>query len=287
MAVHGVGLDERTGLHYMVQDYVAGGTLRERLAFGGALTPAEAASVAGQVACALVALGRRGIVHRDVKPENILVTETGAAYLTDFGVAKAYDPAGSLRTAANTAFGTPAYVSPEQALDASAVDPRADVWSLGVVLWEMLAGKRPFEGKGFQHVLAQIVGPGATPDVRTVAPAVPEKLARLVAAMCAKRRDRRVASAADVIAHLASAGYPVDPTAPVPVASAPLADPEAFTVPDVAPNDTLSFETTDIEIGDFVRELRRRRRRRVARWALAAGTLVAASAVAAFIFFIP
>ena len=101
--------------------------------------------VGGLLASALVTAGEFGLVHRDIKPENIMFGQDGEAKLADLGIAKSADDS-TLVTMENAVFGTPAYMSPEQAHDSGKVDARADIYSLGIMLFEMLAGRRPYEG---------------------------------------------------------------------------------------------------------------------------------------------
>lgn len=204
IAVHDAGRDEGSGLYYLVMDYASGGTLRDRLtAAGGRLPPDEACRIAREIASALVEAERQGMVHRDIKPENIMFDADGKSRLSDLGLAKA-SGGDSLKTQADVVFGTPAYMSPEQAYDSARVDCRADVYSLGVVFFEMLAGKRPFEGDTALNIMAKVISPEPVPDVRTLRPEVPKAVAELVSAMCAKDVALRTVRAADVVAGLSA-----------------------------------------------------------------------------------
>jgi serine/threonine-protein kinase len=148
-------------LEYLVMPYYAGGSLADLLARQRTLTPIIAASTAVQVACALDYAHRRGVVHRDIKPDNILFDEDGNAVLTDFGIATARFH-GRL-TVTGRAMGTPHYMSPEQAMG-KLVDGRSDLYAVGLLLYEMLLGKPPFDGDdsyavGYKHVHEQPVVP--------------------------------------------------------------------------------------------------------------------------------
>ena len=164
-------------------------------------------------------------------------------------------------------FGTPTYVSPEQALSAADVDTRADIYSLGVVLFEMVAGRCPYEGKTAPQILAQVMSGDPFPDVRDFNPDVPPMLAATIRRMCVKDRDRRIATPAALLAELAKLGYGAPP-GQAEVSYAPTGaevHAEEKGVGDYLKNlpkdsnDTLSFETDDVEIQAFVRKLKRRR----------------------------
>lgn len=149
---------------YLVTEFFEGRPLGELLRAGGALPPEWALFLTSQMADALGAVWRAGLVHRDIKPDNILVGPNGNAKLIDFGLAKADAiEAGRERTGPEMA-GTAAYLAPEQAKDAATVDHRADIYSLGVTLYEALTGRLPFEGRNrvqviFQHLNAPPVPP--------------------------------------------------------------------------------------------------------------------------------
>jgi serine/threonine protein kinase/tetratricopeptide (TPR) repeat protein len=145
VAVHTAG--EATGLFYYVMDYVQGESLRQRLLRLGRLPVADVTRIVAELADALNSAGEAGLVHRDVKPENILIDEaTGRVMLADFGIARAMAAeADSTRTGQGVAVGTPTYMSPEQAAG-DEVDARSDLYALGVVAYEMLAGRPPFRG---------------------------------------------------------------------------------------------------------------------------------------------
>ncbi len=194
---------------YYVMPYVEGESLRDRLVRDGPLPVTDALRIAGQVASALAYAHGRGVVHRDIKPENILLAGEEAV-VADFGIARAISAAGGDHlTQTGIAMGTPAYMSPEQALGSGEVDGRSDIYSLGCVLYEMLAGTPPFRGATAQAVLA---GHFATPapSVRGMREAVPEAVERVILAALAKDPADRFASAADMAAALAGTG-------PVPV----------------------------------------------------------------------
>ena len=207
------------GLLYYVMPYAESESLRHRLARERPLPVAEAVRVLQEIADALEYANNRGVVHRDVKPENILLEGDHAA-LTDFGVARAIVTAqGSARlTGSGLGIGTPGYMAPEQASGESDVDARADIYALGVVGYEMLAGVPPFTGPSAQAVLAAHLRDDP-PDLHAVRPAVPEALACAISRALAKDpADRFQSAAAFRDAVLAGAGpLPRRPRALTPV----------------------------------------------------------------------
>lgn len=212
VGVYDVGQDPATGLYYLVMEYVPGGNVSQLLAKEGPLPERAALDIVRQVAEALGQAERLGMVHRDIKPDNIMFGERGEAKLSDLGIAKAElgDEAHLTQTAA--VFGTPAYMSPEQATDAGKVDARADIYSLGVVCYEMLTGQRPYGGKTVVEILSRIVDKAPPPDVRTLRPGVSRATAELVREMMDKARDRRPASADALLERLARMGEAVGAT---------------------------------------------------------------------------
>ncbi|MGH7630651.1 MAG: serine/threonine-protein kinase, partial [Gemmatimonadales bacterium] len=157
---------------WYVTPCVEGGSLRARLDREGQLPLDDALAITRDVLSALAYSHREGIVHRDMKPENILL-DAGEAIVADFGIARALHEAGSERlTETGLSLGTPSYMSPEQVTADRALDGRSDVYAVACVLYEMLAGEPPYSGPTAQAVLAKkLVGP--TPSVRAVRPAVP------------------------------------------------------------------------------------------------------------------
>lgn len=170
--VYDAGCEGTSGFYYIVMEYLGGGTLRDRMRCRGRIPWREALGIVRQVALALAAVEKRHSVHRDIKPENILFTSDGVAKLVDFGIAKAVqdDAENMLKTLPAQVFGTPAYMSPEQVRDASSVDARADIWSLGIVFFEMLAGSRPYPATNIVEVTSFLLSPRPLPDIRTFKP---------------------------------------------------------------------------------------------------------------------
>lgn len=196
--VHDVG--ESEGRLYIVLALYEGETLRERIR-RGPLPLTEVREVAIQVARGLARAHEAGITHRDIKPANVMLTRRGEAKILDFGIARLEGDEISL-TRTGASWGTPAYMSPEQ-VRGEPVDCRTDVWSLGVLLYEMLAGRRPFRGESVEVVLSSIVSQEPEP-LNRLRPDVPSELARVVARALAKDRTERYANATELLADLES-----------------------------------------------------------------------------------
>jgi serine/threonine protein kinase len=174
---------------YIVMPYLGGGSLADRVQKDRAVAPGFIASAAAQVAVALDHAHRRGVVHRDVKPDNILFDDDGNAFITDFGIATARFHA--RLTATGRAMGTPHYMSPEQAMG-KLVDGRSDLYALGVVMYESLVGFPPFDGAdafsvGYKHVHEKPV------DLADVDSRLPEGLVAVVMRCLSKSADDRYA----------------------------------------------------------------------------------------------
>jgi serine/threonine protein kinase/tetratricopeptide (TPR) repeat protein len=195
---------EVDGCLYYVMPYVAGETLRSRLGRVGQLPVGDAVEIACEVANALEYAHSHGIVHRDIKPENILL-ESGHAMVADFGIARAISlvaSGGDSRlTSAGFALGTPLYMSPEQAAGHQDLDGRADIYSLGCVLYEMLAGEPPFTGPTPQAVMAKH-GQESAPPIREKRSGVPPQVEQVVIKSLHKMPADRFATAAEFAAAL-------------------------------------------------------------------------------------
>ena len=217
------GLEEAEGTRALVLELVEGTTLADRIK-RGPIPLDEALPIAKQIAEALEAAHEAGVIHRDLKPANIKVREDGTVKVLDFGLAKAFDPSpvgdpsqSPTLTAAATQMGvimgTAAYMSPEQAAGKQ-VDKRGDIWSFGVVLFEMLTGRRLFTGETVSHVLGGVLR--IEPDWNTLPDATPQAVRRLLRRCLQKERKQRLHDVADVRLDLeeGTTSQPTDETAP-------------------------------------------------------------------------
>jgi serine/threonine-protein kinase len=202
LSLHDSG--EAGGLLYYVMPLVEGESLRARLAREIQLDVTEAVGIASQVADALIYAHAAGVLHRDIKPENILLS-AGHATVADFGIARALDTVGSERlTETGLALGTPSYMSPEQAAGSHALDARSDLYALGCVLFEMLAGQPPFTGPTAQAIMARhAMDP--VPSLHTVRSTIPGALQQVLNKALAKVPADRFATVEQFQRALASA----------------------------------------------------------------------------------
>ena len=189
---------EQDGRQFIVFEYVDGMNLKELMTQEGPVSPGEAIELALQVARGLSFAHENGLVHRDVKPQNVLLDTDGRAKVTDFGIAHAVDVDGM--TITGTIMGTSNYIAPEQARG-QAVDEQTDVYSLGCVLYELLAGDVPFEGDNFVAVAMRHVN-DPVPSVRDLRPDVPPRLDWAIQQAMAKDHHERFDSMADFAAEL-------------------------------------------------------------------------------------
>ena len=211
-----IGLEDATDTPALVMELVDGPTLALRIE-AGALPLDEALDIAGQIAEALEAAHERGVIHRDLKPANVKIRPDGLVKVLDFGLAKALDPTGPagladpahsptitspMMTMRGVILGTAAYMSPEQA-KGRPVDRRADLWACGCVLYEMLTGRRAFEGEDTTETIAAVVT--KEPDWTALPPSTPASIRRLLQRLLVKNPKQRLDSAAVVRLELADA----------------------------------------------------------------------------------
>ncbi len=186
---------EEDGQAYLVMRLMQGGSLSDLLTFGR-LNLADSAHIIKRMASALDAAHARGLVHRDLKPANILFDATGEAFLTDFGIVKLFESDNPANMTGSVVLGTPAYMSPEQALG-HAIDKRSDVYSLGAVLYEMLTGMPPYTGpSGVSVAMKHVMEP--VPRVKELRTDIPEEIDAIVAKAMAKEPGGRFASAGEL-----------------------------------------------------------------------------------------
>jgi serine/threonine-protein kinase len=230
--VYDVG-ETAEGEPFLVMQLLQGETLRARLRRFGAFPQAQAAEVACFLARGLRAAHQKGIVHRDLKPANVFLhrepeVPAEIVKILDFGVSKHVGSGEVSSTRTGEVVGSPSYMSPEQARGDKQIDHRADLWSLGVVLFEMVAGRRPFAGGNVYTAIAEIVT-GPIPHLALVVPGVDPALAHVVDRCLTRERDLRLGSADELLAALAplaegppsprSRTEPVQPRPPAPEAS--------------------------------------------------------------------
>jgi serine/threonine protein kinase/predicted ATPase/DNA-binding SARP family transcriptional activator len=190
---------EDEGQYCIVMEYVGGGSLRALLNRQATLPPDQVVAIGLELADALSRAHHLGIIHRDLRPENVLLAEDGTPRLADFGVAH-LERADVRLTQTGSLLGSPAYMSPE-ALRGETLDARSDIWSLGVLLYELLAGQRPFPGEQFTAVVLTVLNDEA-PAITELRPDIPPPLAGLVGHMLVKERDERLDSMRQVAAEL-------------------------------------------------------------------------------------
>ncbi|MAR12674.1 MAG: hypothetical protein CL681_22260 [Blastopirellula sp.] len=197
--IHEVGCDQ--GLHFIVQEYVVGGTLKQWLTSHPTVSPAVAVRFFCQIAAALHKAGELGVTHRDIKPENIMVTHEGEIKVMDFGLARLtrYEEPMNLTRAGET-MGTPLYMSPEQ-VEGKTVDPRSDIYSLGITCYQLLSGKPPFRGETAVSIAVQHLR-NDPPPLSEQRPDLPTELCRIVHKMLAKDPAQRYQHASELLVDL-------------------------------------------------------------------------------------
>jgi serine/threonine-protein kinase len=215
---------EAAGQLWFTMPFVEGESLRDRLTREKQLPVDAALRIATEAARALEYAHRHGVLHRDIKPENLLLTADGSTLVADFGIARALSAEGDRLTQTGLAIGTPAYMSPEQAAGDKGLDARTDIYSLGAVLYEMLAGEPPFTGPTAQAIIARRFS-GEAPRVRAVRPSVPpsvdEAVHRALAQVAADRFESVEAFGRALAADGATTQPVATATAPTAAAAAP------------------------------------------------------------------
>ena len=213
-------VDEAEGIVYFVMAYITGDNLAKRLHVQGAMSVDETRRVLRDVADALAYAHERGVIHRDIKPDNILIdAQSGRPMVTDFGIARAVTEGDSRLTATGIAIGTPTYMSPEQAAGERTIDGRSDLYSLGVLGYQMLTGEPPFTANSTPAILVKHISEQPTP-VEQRRSDVPQDLARIIMTLLEKEPANRFPSAGAVVVALDTGRMPPRPvTATAPAAS--------------------------------------------------------------------
>ena len=196
--VQGIDAGEADGYHYFAMEFVDGNTLRDVLTAEGQLSERHALEIARDVARALDCAHEAGLIHRDVKPDNVLIASDGTVKLADLGLARETERTDSGVTQVGTPLGTPNYISPEQVRGEAELDGRTDIYSLGAMLYHLLAGLPPYRGGTQTEVMAKhLTEP--TPDLRDAGPELSEGAAAVIWKAMAKERDERYPSAKKLI----------------------------------------------------------------------------------------
>ena len=219
-------VDEAEGIVYFVMAYITGDNLAKRLHQQGAMSVEETRRVLRDVADALAYAHERGVIHRDIKPDNILIdAQSGRPMVTDFGIARAVTEGDSRLTATGIAIGTPTYMSPEQAAGERAIDGRSDLYSLGVLGYQMLTGEPPFTANSTPAILVKHISELPTPLEQRRSD-VPPDLARIIMTLLEKEPANRFPSASAVVVALDTGKMPPRPvtatTSAAPVAPKPV-----------------------------------------------------------------
>ena len=205
-------VDETEGLVFFVMAYVDGDNLAKRIFERGVLPADDVRRILRDVADALAYAHERGVVHRDIKPDNIIIaTQNGRPMVTDFGIARAVTDGDSRLTATGMAIGTPAYMSPEQAAGERTIDGRSDLYSLGIVAYQMLAGEPPFVAGSTPAMLVKVISERPIPVQQRRAD-MPDDLARAVMLLLEKDPANRFPSASALVAALDTGNVPRPPS---------------------------------------------------------------------------
>jgi serine/threonine protein kinase len=292
LTIHEIGQTEST--HFITTEYIEGDTLRLHLASKMKLN--EVLEICIQVASALAAAHQAGIIHRDIKPENIMIRRDGIVKVLDFGLAKLLtqpstevdtEAATRFKTGAGVVMGTASYMSPEQARGL-AVDGRTDIWSLGVVLYEMVAGCSPFAGSTSSEVVAAILSEQEPQPLARYSREVPAELERITSKALRKNRDERYQTIQDLLLDLKDFKRELElqaqlkRRAPVELPARATNDVSeraiAETAPAQATTDATARTTSSVEY--LVSKIKHHKRR-----AVIALAIVALSAVAAYFYF--
>jgi len=192
-------LEEDEGIHYLTMEFIRGESLRDMIGMMGQLSPGQALSIVKQVCEGLAEAHKLGVVHRDLKPANIMIDREGNARIMDFGIARSLKSKGITRT--GTMIGTPEYMSPEQ-VEGLETDQRSDLYSLGVILYEMVTGRIPFDGET-PFSIALKHKSEKPQDPREINSQIPENISSMIMRCLEKDREKRYQTAGELLAGLA------------------------------------------------------------------------------------
>ncbi len=195
--VYAFGRDEKDDLYYIVNEYIDGGSVQEKIDADGSIAPDTAVDMILQAARGLEAADAQGLVHRDIKPENLMLTTSGAVKVADFGLAKISTDNNSGVTQSGMIVGTPYYMSPEQAKGIS-LDIRSDIYSLGITFFHMITGQIPFDADSVIGVLLKQIS-AERPDPVSINPAVPDEVGQMVIKMMARDPSNRPQTPAELV----------------------------------------------------------------------------------------
>ena len=199
--VQAIDVGSARGYHYFVMEYVEGKTVYDDLSKGQAYGEAESLDMVTQIAEALAHAHERGLIHRDVKPKNIMITTGGVAKLADMGLAREASDEGAAQMEAGRAYGTPYYISPEQIRGEVDIDFRADIYSLGATFYHMVTGRVPFDAPTPSAVMHKHLKEVLVPPDH-INPALSVGVAEVIEVMMAKKREDRYSSAAELLKDL-------------------------------------------------------------------------------------
>jgi len=196
--VRGLAVGEIDGQHYFAMEYVEGESLQDKIDKKGPLSLEETAKLMKQMAKAMIHAEEKGLVHRDIKPDNILITSEGMAKLVDLGLAKLSFAQMTRMTDTGTSMGTPYYMAPEQARDSSRADNRSDIYSLGITFYFALTGRVPYEGSSaLEIMLKHETDP--LPSLQKIKPDIPRSLSRIIEKMTEKKPEKRYQNAVQLL----------------------------------------------------------------------------------------
>jgi serine/threonine-protein kinase len=203
--IQGIDVGDSNGVHYFAMEYIDGPTVGELLKRGGALDEKRALNIVTQIAKALQHAFNHGIIHRDIKPDNIMLTREGVAKLCDLGLAKVASPQDndSSGTKPGASMGTPYYIAPEQARGEQTVDTRADIYSLGASFYHMTAGDVPFPGQSAADVISKHLTEPVTPP-RVKNPLISGPVDWVIVKMMQKAREDRYQTPNELVKDLES-----------------------------------------------------------------------------------